>query len=268
MKIKAIVCDIDGTLVPMRQTTSQRTNEIIKKLRQKGILFGVASGRPIEEIKILEKWDFDIDFVIGFNGCQLLDKSNNQLYEYFPMKKEWIKETFEIMKPFNCNPMITYKDYTLYGHYDDKCELSKAFTGKPYVICNDICELYENDNYKIMYRVEPEDMPKIEEHVNAHPSPYFRGFKTTPMTMEFAHIHANKGHAIKEYCKLHNIDIQNVWAFGDATNDNEMLITCGVGVCIANGGEDTKAIADLITDKTCEEDGFADFVEKNIFNRL
>ena len=235
MKIKAIVCDIDGTLVPMRQTTSQRTMDAIKELRENGILFGIASGRPLEEILILETWDFDIDFVIGYNGCQLSDKLSNKIYEYFPMKKEWIKETFEIMKPFNCNPLVTFKDYTLYGHYDDKCELSKKFTGKPYIICNDISELYAQDNYKIMYRVEEEDMPLIEKHVNSHYSPYYRGFKTAPVMMEFANINANKGFAIQEFCKLHNIDIQDVWAFGDASNDNEMLKVCGVGVCMANG---------------------------------
>jgi hydroxymethylpyrimidine pyrophosphatase-like HAD family hydrolase len=31
-----------------------------------------------------------------------------------------------------------------------------------------------------------------------------------------------------------------------------------------NGSDDTKAIADAITEKTCDEDGWADYIEKNV----
>ena len=36
------------------------------------------------------------------------------------------------------------------------------------------------------------------------------------------------------------------------------------GVCMLNGSADTKAYAKIITDKTCEEDGFALFLERNL----
>ena len=43
-----------------------------------------------------------------------------------------------------------------------------------------------------------------------------------------------------------------------------MLQVSGLGVCMLNGSEDTKCISDRITNKTCDEDGWADFVELNI----
>lgn len=41
-----------------------------------------------------------------------------------------------------------------------------------------------------------------------------------------------------------------------------MLELAGIGVCLKNGAQDTKACADCITDFTNNEDGFAKFAEK------
>ena len=57
---------------------------------------------------------------------------------------------------------------------------------------------------------------------------------------------------------------EQIVAFGDTTNDNSMLEQAGWGVCLLNGSNDTKAIADEITKHTCSEDGFANYVEEYI----
>ena len=48
------------------------------------------------------------------------------------------------------------------------------------------------------------------------------------------------------------------------TNDVSILIAAGKGVCLENGSIDAKEAADEITEKSIEDDGFADYVEKNI----
>ena len=48
---------------------------------------------------------------------------------------------------------------------------------------------------------------------------------------------------------------------GQVYNDNPMLELAGIGVCLKNGAQDTKACADYITDFTNNEDGFAKFAE-------
>lgn len=118
---------------------------------------------------------------------------------------------------------------------------------------------------KMMFRVNPDDMPMIEKYAAEHPSDQFIGFKTNMAAFEFTDPRASKGVALQKFCEKQGIDIKESFAFGDTTNDNAMISMAGVGVCLLNGTDDTKALADYITDKTCEEDGFADWVEKNIF---
>ena len=53
-------------------------------------------------------------------------------------------------------------------------------------------------------------------------------------------------------------------AFGDSMNDESMIEKCGYGVAMANGNPYIKKIADFVTDKTNNEDGVADFIEKYV----
>lgn len=85
---------------------------------------------------------------------------------------------------------------------------------------------------------------------------------------EFCNAKASKGALLLKFCQDHHIDTESVWAFGDMTNDISMLQAAGVGVCMLNGSEDTKAAADLITEKSVEDEGWADFVEKHILAKL
>lgn len=57
-----------------------------------------------------------------------------------------------------------------------------------------------------------------------------------------------------------NIGLNNIAAFGDTSNDNEMLLKAGLGVCLLNGTDDTKACADEITTYDNDHDGWAKYM--------
>ena len=47
MKFKAIVCDLDGTLLSTEHTISKNTIDTIKKITDQGVKFFIATGRHI-----------------------------------------------------------------------------------------------------------------------------------------------------------------------------------------------------------------------------
>ena len=57
-----------------------------------------------------------------------------------------------------------------------------------------------------------------------------------------------------------SIDIKEIITFGDNENDNEMLIRSGWGVCLKDGQEITKSVADDITEQTCLEGGVGHYM--------
>ena len=265
--IKLILCDIDNTLVVTHQLMSENNKKAIQYIKDKGIYFGVASGRNIKDLKyIVSTWNIgEVDCIVGLNGSELWDGIHNKEYKYFQLEPEWIKETFEIMHPFEFNPVMYFDKAYMVGRYDQKVHYSVQFTKADFTIAKEESDFYQGPNPKIMFRLEhKEDMPKVEQRVKEFESPYYSGYKTQPDLMEFQNRKASKAYAMEQFCILNGFTKENVMAFGDTSNDNEMLKSAGIGVCMLNGSNDTKACADIITDLTCADDGFYDFIMKNI----
>ena len=99
--VKLVVCDIDNTLVVKRQDLTEYSKEIVKKLQDKGILFGLASGRGCNQLKTLaDKWGIECELVIGMNGAEIYDGLDNSHEIYYNMKASWVKECFDLMNEF------------------------------------------------------------------------------------------------------------------------------------------------------------------------
>lgn len=268
--VKLVICDVDNTLVKKGQPLSERTKKALKALREKGVYFGIASGRPLYQIEgSMRNWGYEgVDVIVGFNGSSLHDRIDHKDYDYYIMKKEWIKEVVDLMSKFECNPTLYRDNAQLFLKEEPYMKDYYAASGFEYRIVKDVAELYDRDAAKIMFRVDASIMDEVEAWVNAHPSKNYAGFKTQAIMMEFCDSRINKAYAMKKFCQMHDIDMSEVVAFGDTTNDNEMLQEAGLGVCLANGSSDTKAIADVITKYPCDEDGLAIFIEENILNQM
>ncbi len=260
--IKFVVCDIDNTLIVPHASLSKPAKKIIELLRAKGILFGLASGRPLEDLDfMIENWSIDVDMMIGMNGSSLRDCRTNQEYSYYMMKPEWIKETIDLMKPFHGNPIIYEPGVVVCVKEDEMVQVSASSSNRKVKKVDDISYLYRTENAKIMFRVPENEMADVEAYFKAHPvQSGYEGFKTQSTLYEFANKHTNKGFALKKYCELKQIPAYQVMAFGDTSNDNSMLAYSGLGVCMKNGSQDTKSVADIITKKPCDQDGWADFM--------
>ncbi len=265
MKKKLVVCDIDSTLIVKYQPLSDRSKAVINELKRRGIYFGIASGRTLEEIRsMMNSWGYDdFELLIGLNGAAIWDDIAKKKYEDFVLKKEWIREILDIMAPYPKNNIMMYRDrIVLCDNIDDNLEHSSKVTNmipRPVKSWEEYCEY---DNAKIMFRVTEEEMARLEVALQKLPNDRYQWFKTQSTLLEFAHRDVSKGYALKKFCELENIPMEAVMAFGDTTNDNDLLAASGWGVCMQNGSDDTKQIADDITEKPCTEDGWADYMEK------
>lgn len=263
---KLVICDIDNTLVVKHEPLTKRAKAAIQHLKEKGILFGLASGRSVSQLHDLEEqWGIQCDILIGMNGSEIYDGIDDEERHLYMMKPEWIKQCLEIMSPFHCNPSLFRNGVGYVRYIDEGTASSRSYLKNQYQanVVKDDSEFWKEPAVKIGFRVSAEDMPAIEKRVAQFPSEDFKGFKTENTMFEFCHAKASKGELLIEFCQQHNIDMNTVWSFGDMTNDISML-EVSVGVCMLNGSDDAKAVSKYITEKTIAEDGWADFVEKHL----
>ena len=267
---KLVVCDIDGTLTRTGTIMpSNYTLDTIKRLHEKGIAFGLGSGRDAGQLRHLyEEWSlpFEFDVSIGLNGSEYFDLKANKVRELYTLPKEDVEEIItKMLDRFPDLNVSIYRDgKRLLRFEDEMAVMSKKRNKMSNIVVDDISEMWQYDSPKVMFRVSEKVMKKIEPYAIEICNERYRCCKTQTTMLEFVNRKRDKGNALKASCEDNGIDLKDVVSFGDMSNDNEMLLVAGTGVCMKNGSDDCKACADHITEYDNDEDGCARFIEKYI----
>ena len=89
-------------------------------------------------------------------------------------------------------------------------------------------------------------------------------FYSSETYLEFVIDGVDKGSALEATAKEAGVILEDTIAIGDSDNDLPMILRAGLGVAMKNGEEHVKAAAGYITEKTAEEHGVAEVIEKFI----
>ena len=263
--IKLFVADIDGTLVNEAREMMPLTRAVLNDLHRRGILMGIASGRPVGphlyEQKDAWRVNFDFDMWIGMNGNQVYDVHKDTYEKFYELAPQTIQEIIDMMKPIQANPFIYIGEDMMSEEIDDEMYASMK---RHHIICTKVqktSDLWAHPTEKILFRLkDAADMPAAEELAAQHPSKDYTAFKTQPTMLEFQDPRVNKGLGVERYCMHNNISLDEVIAFGDMSNDNGMMTTAGWSVCLKNGADDTKALANEITEYDNDHDGLGHYM--------
>lgn len=74
----------------------------------------------------------------------------------------------------------------------------------------------------------------------------------------------NKGTAVRRLCAHLGMDARDTIAYGDSMNDLEMIQAAGVGVCMGNGSQALKQMADEVCPPVLEDGIYQSFLQHNL----
>lgn len=256
MAYKLMAVDIDGTLLNDRGELTENTKNAIKQWVDKGLIFTIASGRPIQGIEKLNRTlNLDVPF-ITYNGAMVvMGKSKKVLYEQ-KLSRNDSREIISLGNNYNATIMI-WNDNKLYvPQINERVENYKMISGVEPILIDNLEKIIEKGVTKILWYDEVEKIAQyqkeigsfLSENVNFHPSrPYF---------MEFVDKNASKAIAMEKLGQFYGIKQSEMIAVGDGFNDLSMIEYAGLGVAMANSPREVKEKADYIT-LSNEEDGVA-----------
>ena len=100
MGYKLIACDLDETLLNDEHLVGAKNVAAIKRAREEyGVKFVPATGRGFmqiqPELKELQLYDLEGEYVISFNGGALTENKNNRIIEFKGLEFSKMKEIFE-----------------------------------------------------------------------------------------------------------------------------------------------------------------------------
>lgn len=265
-QVKAIMADVDGTLLCSQGYVTEKTVNAIKKAREKGILFGLSTGRDVVSCqKLLKEWNIEglVDSIVGMGGGEIYDIFLGIKKSSYLLNGELIWEIIKHYEDMDLNFCIP-KDGILLGYKDDEYikMLSKA-DKLPYKIV-DFHELLKSPHGKVMIICHPEYMDKIIERSKTFSNQNYKSasLKTASILYEYMDPRVSKTNGLKEVMELHGLTLEDLLVFGDADNDADMIENAGIGVVMANGSKRSKSVADYVTSDN-DKDGIAIFLEGN-----
>ena len=263
---KIIFLDVDGTLTNYENVIPESAKTAIKEARKNGHLVYLCTGRSRAEIYD-DIWSIGVDGLIGGNGSYVEHHEEVIMHQLITLDQcihivDWLHERglefylesnnglfasehFETAAEKGIQEYVNRK-----GRDGSKETIRSVF---PDMIFGG--ELYRDDLNKVSFLLNSyqDHLDSIEEFPDlvAHT---WGGAGETAIFGDLGVKDISKAHAIDVLLKHLKADKKDTLAFGDAKIDIPMLEYCEIGVAVASGGEEIKAMADYITDAV-DDDG-------------
>ena len=258
-KIKLVVTDIDGTLMPINGKLPQPIKETIKKLQENGVKVVLATGRMYKAaIKIYRQLNFK-DALVSYLGGQINDFDGKIIYQKV-LDKNQVRKGIDWARKNGIHLQIYYKN-NLYAENDN--DVIKRYSYEqnvPYDIVNfgDLNPEYSSKMLAVDFD-NPEKVSKwVEELTKLFPDCFI--VKSTPNFCEISHKNANKYDAVKFLQNYYGLKDDEVLTIGDQNNDLALLQAGGVRVAMGNASDELKACANYITDDV-KDNGWTNAIE-------
>ena len=251
--MKAVITDLDRTLLHTDKSISEYTLGVLRKCRERGILLMAASARPMRTIE-------EYDVLVGFDAVTAM----NGAAVYLPGKefKCGIPKDSgeEILGQFCKDGKVFLSIETDRGIYSNR-EIPEwspiLYDGFPAL--PEGCTLY-----KILASSEnPSFYEGIEQKLTADTYYSIAHSGVINRLVQVMSKNATKWNGIKEMLSFFGIDPREAVYFGDDNDDIQPIKNCGIGVAMANSIPAVLDAADQVT-LSNDEDGVAAWIEKRI----
>lgn len=272
LHVNLIALDLDDTLLNDERKISDRNVEVLKRCAQRGIYVVLCSGRAEDGIKpFVSRLNIAAlesgKYVIAINGCSIFDMHKRiQIYKK-TVSGEVLLEAHKIAAEEGFETEVYSDGKVFYSKETDWTLRDVRMCGLNGEEAPDFEKfLLENQNsfFKMLIPGEPEKIQELQKKLKASLGEKAVIFTSKPYFLEILPPDCGKGEAIEWLSSFIGIDHSTTLAFGDSMNDESMIEKCGYGVAMVNGNEHIKNIADFVTEKTNNDDGVADFIEKYI----
>lgn len=259
--IKLVASDMDGTLLNECDKLNEETFDIIMQLKEKGILFAVASGRQYFNIKNkFSEIKENIIYVVENGSYVILE--GEELYSS-KLDRNKVNSFIETTKKIEGCEMVLCGKKGAYVEksYDEFIKQVERYYLK-YEIVNDFNEV-EDDILKFTIY----DFKGASENCNKVIEPLFgNDFQVTVSGENWLDIindDVNKGVAIKYLQEKLNIKPEETMVFGDYFNDLSMFESAYYSYAMENAPDEVKEHARFIA-KSNRENGVLEVIKNEL----
>ena len=249
--MKAIITDLDRTLLHTDKSVSEYTISVLKKCHDYGMLVMAASARPLRDVLIF-KDILGFDAITATNGAVVL--LPDKLLEFGISRESGEKILSDILK---------YPDVCISIETSNGLYANRDIPGWKPVVYDKFPTLPENI---ILYKILASSNKKqlYDDIENVLTDEVYHTISEISL-VQIMSWEATKWNGIKQMLSHFGVSSSDAVYFGDDNDDIEPIKKCGLGVAVSNAIPAVLAVADKIVDSN-DMDGVAKFIKENILN--
>ncbi len=260
---KILFTDLDGTLLNDQKQINEYTRKVLKDWTMAGHKLVLCSGRDINSVGNVKDelaLHYPGMYLIGYNGGQIYDCEKEETLYKVMLSIPQVRHIIETAKELGVH-CHTYTDTHIVSPEDnEQLHYYRRVIKTPVLFSPDVTEVLEGGACKCI-AVELHDLDKLEKLRRSLLSwgeeEGVSILYSNPRYLEFFPSVSGKGAAVLKLCELLDINPCFSVAAGDEQNDLSMIEKAGMGIAMANGSEQVKMAATLITDEDHNHDGLA-----------
>ena len=247
--MKAVITDLDRTLLRTDKTISEYTYTVLKKCHDRGIILMAATARPERAILAYHK-QIHFEAITTLNGARIILPHS--------IIENGIKHSSveSILKKVIKLPGLVLSIETGDGIFSNVPipEWNAAvFNGFPALPTESII-------YKLLLSSKENN---IQKEVKKALTPDTYMTVADSKLIQVMSTASTKWNGIKTMLKAVDVKQNEAVYFGDDYDDIESIKNCGVGIAVSNAIDEVLDVADFITESN-DLDGVAQYIKKNL----
>lgn len=271
--IKLVLSDLDGTLVSDNGTVSEENKNAIRKLKEKGVIFCICTGRIYMSAFLIGE-EIGNDYpIVSCNGAYIKDPSSNKVIFSNSFDKEVARKIIKILKKHDLT-FHYYDENTVFSNKYERAakmfgERFKNLKDKPIdVVVSDDIELFLDKAKTIDKFIAFKDkMKNIKECLSE-----LNKLKEIDISqsgddnIEIMSKNISKGSALKILKDYYGVKSDEVMTIGDQMNDLSMFMESKYSISMENANDILKKKT-FYTTKSNNDSGVAYAIDKFVLNK-
>ena len=272
--IKMVSMDLDETLLNTEKVITKSFESFVQKLKSNNIIPVVATGREYYSAHRFVGNNVDIDLICN-NGNVIRDNLSGKVRYVNPISDEDLKRvmafddndevftSLHIQRDDGIDLVYKKKNFKKFeGTYVD------AFRGRNLGL--DDFENLEGNPLSIVFAGSHDNLVALRNRMRDEISDRFNfhimKIRREPKWMlEVLQKSGDKFYGVKKYAEIRGIDLEDVAAIGDDSNDVMLIENVGLGIAMKNGVERLRERADVVSDYDNNSDGAVKILDKVLF---
>jgi Cof subfamily protein (haloacid dehalogenase superfamily) len=268
--IRILALDLDDTLLRSDLSVSFRTRNVIKKAAAQGVVVVLASSRVpavMDRFSRLLGMHKKPGYLICNNGTIVQESHTGNRISETLLNSAAALAVYDLAVAEGFAVQLYEEDVMYVSRDNEYTRYDEKLTGLRQVVVENFRDMIEEGCYKLLIPGDPMLLQPLESIIRTYLGNDITLFASKSYFLEVLPKGTDKGTALALIAEKLGIGREAVLAIGDSLNDEAMIRWAGMGVAMVNGDDRIKNIASLVTEKSNDDDGVAEVIEKYVLGR-